>query len=54
MSLMRFLYMAMYSEMQCFTEAVQEKLPTASAVVSDIVDEVKHLNRNIYDDVGSG
>ena len=23
------------------------KLPTASAVVSDIVDEVKHLNRNI-------
>ena len=39
--------MAMYSEMQCSTEAELEKLPTASAVVADVVDEARHLNRSI-------
>lgn len=33
--------------MPCSTEAEQEKLPTASAVVADVVDCAKHLHRNI-------
>ena len=32
------LYMEMYLEMQCSTEAEPAKLPTASAIVADVVD----------------
>ncbi len=38
------LYMETCLEMRCSTEAEQVKLPTASAVVGDIVDEAKHLH----------
>lgn len=33
--------------MRCSTEAAAGKLPTASAVVADVVDAAKHLNRFI-------
>ncbi len=42
--------MEMYWAMQCSTAAEQVKLPTASAVVADIVDMTKHKNTNIYID----
>ena len=44
---MQCLYMAMYWAMQCFTEVEQGKLPTASAVVGDIVEIARHLDENI-------
>ena len=33
--------------MPCSMEAEPENSPTASAVVADVVDAAKHLNRNI-------
>ena len=33
--------------MQCSMESGAGKLPTASAVVADVVDEAKHLHKNI-------
>lgn len=39
--------LVMYLATQCFTAVGQEKLPTASAVVADVVEMAKHLDQNI-------
>lgn len=44
---MQFSFMEMSWEMRCSMEAGPGKLPTASAVVSDVVEAAKNLNRNV-------